>query len=224
MRARTRVLIGLAGATAWLLVLGFMLFAAAVMREPLDTEQRADGIVVLTGAEQRIMEGGRLLQQGRGRRLLISGVNKRTTREDVHRLSELPDPLFGCCVDLGYAALDTIGNARETRGWADGLGYRSLIVVTSRYHMPRSLALLRIAMPDMVLLPHPVQAKVQRPTAWWMHLGTTRLLIAEYLKFLPAAGRLAVSRLLGTGSETAPDAVGAGRPTASARPPLAEAK
>lgn len=196
------MLIGLAGASAWLLVLGFMLFAAAVMREPQDTLRSADGIVVLTGAERRIVEGAQLLQQRRGHRLLISGVNRRTKREDVHRLSGLPGDLFGCCVDLGYMALDTIGNATETRDWAQGLHYRSLIVVTSNYHMPRSLALLRIAMPDIELLPHPVPLKAQRPSAWWLHLGTTRVLVSEYLKFLPTAARLVASRLT-HGSEEA---------------------
>ena len=199
MRARTRVLIGLASAAAWLLVLGFMLFAAAVMREPRAVPAAADGIVVLTGTEQRIVEGARLLKAERGSRLLISGVNKRTKPEEVHRISGLPDALFGCCVDLGYEALDTAGNATETRAWAESRGYRSLIVVTSNYHMPRSLAVLRLAMPTIHLEPHPVPLKSQRPTAWWLHVATTRVLVSEYLKFLPTAARLVAARLLDPG-------------------------
>lgn len=196
MQLRTRVLIGLAGAALWLLVVGFMLFASAVMREPRDEQRQADGILVLTGTEQRIVEGARLLRDGRGKRMLISGVNKRTRREDVHRLSGLADHLWGCCVDLGYAALDTLGNAEEAREWASALGYRSLIVVTSNYHMPRSLAVLRMAMPDTLLLAHSVPFKSQRPSAWWLHVGTTRVLVSEYLKFLPVAARLTMARLV----------------------------
>ena len=69
-------------------------------------------------------------------------------RVALQRLSGLDEEKFNCCVDLGYAALDTIGNADETRRWAEALHYDSLIVVTASYHMPRSLAELARAMPN----------------------------------------------------------------------------
>ncbi len=194
MKAPARVVIGLVGATAWLLVLGFMLFAAAVMRAPQDGQAPADGIVVLTGTDHRIVEGARLLKEGRAKRLLISGVNRRTKREDVHRISGLDDMHFACCVDLGYEALTTAGNAEEAGRWAGERGYRSLIVVTSNYHMPRSLLVFSLSMPDTRFIPHPVPTKGSRPTPWWLHLNTTRVLISEYFKFLPTAAWHAVSR------------------------------
>lgn len=237
MRASARVVVGFSGAVAWLLVLGFMLFAAAVMRQPHEEEvhggpplasqagpqasprpdgppatpptgpspanpsianpapARADGIVVLTGTDQRIVEGARLLREGRAARMLVSGVNRRTSREDVHRISGLDDARFACCVDLGYEARDTAGNAEEARRWAQARGFRSLLVVTSNYHMPRSLLVFRIAMPGASFVPHPVPTKVMRPTPWWLHVTTTRVLLAEYLKFLPTAARLVATRL-----------------------------
>jgi uncharacterized SAM-binding protein YcdF (DUF218 family) len=196
MRSGKRWLIGIAGGAVFLLVLGFMLFAAVAMREPVDSAAAADGIVVLTGTDSRIVEGGRLLKQGRAKRMLISGVNRQTSRTDLQRISGMDEASFQCCVDLGYEALDTIGNADETRHWVKDLNFRSVIVVTSSYHMPRSITELRLAMPDITLTAHSVQTKGARPDAWWLYARTTRVLIREYLKFLPAAARFTVARLM----------------------------
>ena len=103
---------------------------------------------------------------------------------------------FNCCVDLGYEALDTVGNADETRTWANSNGYTKLIVVTSRYHMPRSLAELALAMPGVQLLPFAVTPRRFPEEAWWLHTATTRVLLSEYLKFLPAIGRLTAQRVI----------------------------
>ena len=90
---------------------GFVLFAAAAMRAPSTGAPKADGIVVLTGGEHRLSEAARLLAEGRGKRLLISGANRMATREDLQRKSGLPISLFECCVDVGYDAHTTSGNA-----------------------------------------------------------------------------------------------------------------
>lgn len=217
MTATMRTMIGAAGLTAWLLVFGFVMFATAVMRERKDTVSRADGIVVLTGGETRIHEGARLLRDGRGARLLISGVNKIASRDEVLKLSGLSEQEFDCCVDLGYRALDTVGNADETRAWASALGYDRLIVVTASYHMPRSMAELSRALPGVELIPHPVVPKSFRQEAWWLHPGTTRTLVGEYLKFLPSAARYGVARLVSPWQGSSVAGSGAGEPTARAR-------
>lgn len=192
------MLLATTGVVLWLLVLGFVVFASSVMREPSRNYERADGIVVLTGGPTRIAEGARLLREGRAARLLISGVNPQTNRDSLQRLSGLTAAKFECCVDLGYAALDTVGNADEARRWAESKGFDKLIVVTSRYHMPRSLAELARALPSAELIPHPVTPKHLREGPWWLRIDTTRLLLSEYLKFIPAAARLLVARALGS--------------------------
>ncbi|MEQ1672343.1 MAG: YdcF family protein, partial [Hyphomicrobium sp.] len=128
---------------------------------------------------------------------LISGVNRITRREDVERISGLDHKAFTCCVDLGYEALDTVGNADETRTWANTNGYKSLIVVTSSYHMPRSLAELALAMPDRTFIAHAVTPRGFPDSGWWLHIRTTRVLLSEYLKYLPAVARLTAQRLMG---------------------------
>jgi uncharacterized SAM-binding protein YcdF (DUF218 family) len=189
-----RFVIGFVGGTLALVTLGFVLFANAVMREPEVGDENADGIVVLTGGQTRITEAARLLESGRGQRLLISGVNQKIGRASLMKISGLDEKIFTCCVDLGYAALNTVGNADETRRWADALGYDRLIVVTASYHMPRSLAELQRAMPNIELVPHPVAPDGLRHKVWWLDAAAMRLLAAEYIKFLPAALRLVVAR------------------------------
>jgi uncharacterized SAM-binding protein YcdF (DUF218 family) len=196
MRFLSRALVFLCALGAVVLVFGFVLFATSVMRDPVDVTETADGIVVLTGGEARIQAGAKLLREGRGKRLLISGVNRHTTRDDVLRISGLDSKTFVCCVDLGYEALDTVGNADEARTWANSHGYTQLILVTSSYHMPRSLAELALAMPDVRIIPHTVTPRNFPETGWWLHVQTTRLLLSEYLKYLPAAARLATQRVM----------------------------
>ena len=183
------------GATVSLLALGFVLFASVVTRLPADNNPHADGIVVLTGEGRRIAEGARLLDEGRAQRMLISGVFRRTGKKALLDISGLPEDKFDCCVDVGYAALDTAGNANETRAWATSRGYDSLIVVTASYHMPRSLAELSLALPATRLVPHPVMPNNFPPTRWWLHASVTRTLISEYFKFLPTAAHLTVAKL-----------------------------
>ena len=180
------------GASAF--VLGFVLFTASATRDVPARPAPADAIVVLTGGGQRIEEAARLLANGYGKRLLISGVNHRSSREDVQRLTRLDSQLFRCCVDLGYSALDTAGNAEEAMRWSEDQRYTSLIVVTASYHMPRSLAEIARALPGVRLVPYPVRPKSWRADPWYLNWSAWRVLVAEYLKFIPSAARLAVNR------------------------------
>lgn len=192
-----RVMILVMGAMLSLLALGFIVFASVVTRAPAAADPRADGIVVLTGPGQRIEEGARLLKEGRAERMLISGVYPRTGKQAILKISGLPEQKFDCCVDLGYLALDTVGNADETRSWATARHYNTLIIVTASYHMPRSLAELSLALPGARLIPHPVVPKGFPTSGWWFHASTTRVLLAEYLKFLRSAAHLTLARVMG---------------------------
>jgi uncharacterized SAM-binding protein YcdF (DUF218 family) len=184
---------------------GFVIFARTVADYlPGPAAPRADGIVVLTGGDLRLLAGGRLLKDNRGARLLISGVNPSTSRQDLRRLSGLSDRLFTARVDIDYAHT-TIDNAEETKAWATARGYKKLIVVTSSYHMPRSLTELSRAMPGVALLPYPVVPSRFNARRWWTDGFTTRVLLAEYAKFLSSAARYGVARVLrwGEGSMAA---------------------
>jgi uncharacterized SAM-binding protein YcdF (DUF218 family) len=174
---------------------GFVVFARAVAHYAPPPATRADAIVVLTGGELRLVAAARLLAEGRGARLLISGVNRHTSGDDLKRISGLSDRLFACCVDVDFAERTT-DNADETKAWATARRFTRLIVVTSSYHMPRSLAELGRVMPEATLIPHPVMSNRLHAARWWTDPLTTRVLLAEYVKFLPSAARHAMARLL----------------------------
>lgn len=178
-----------------MLALGFVLFARSVAAVRPIEGARADGIVVLTGGELRLKEAMRLLAEKRGTRLLVSGAFRRTTREELRRVTGQPEALFECCVDLGYSAHDTIGNADETRRWAGHWQFRTLLVVTSGYHIPRAMAELRRELPDHTLIAHPVRPPTLQLDAWWRHPATLRTLAVEYMKFVPAQTRSWLVRL-----------------------------
>ena len=179
-------------------ILGFLLFATAATRKPAADGRTADAIVVLTGGPRRISEAGRLLRQGRAKHLLISGVNRKTSRAALRRIAGIDARLFACCVTVGYRAMNTQGNALETQSWQRNHDFSSLIVVTANYHMPRSLAELSLRMPRVELIPYSVTPKSFEQTPWWLNASSTRLLAQEYLKFLPSAAKLTIGRLFGT--------------------------
>ncbi|MGI9408021.1 MAG: YdcF family protein, partial [Hyphomicrobiaceae bacterium] len=177
---------------------GFLAFVSSIGHSAPENSISADGIVVLTGGTERISEGLNLLADQRGTRLLISGVNRRTTRKALVKRTPARAHLFHCCVDIGYEARDTNGNATETRQWASRHKFSSLIVVTSSYHMPRSLVELHQVLPDVTLHPYPVISRAVRAKSWYANPGTAKFLMWEYVKFLPAATRYGVARLLGS--------------------------
>ncbi|MEO1206697.1 MAG: YdcF family protein [Pseudomonadota bacterium] len=204
------------------IVFGFIIFANAAMRTAGNERTTgADGIVVLTGAPLRIQEGMRLLNEGKGRRLLISGVNRVTKRGDIKRLLKGDADRFDCCVDLGYEARNTRGNAQEIAHWAADKRFSNLIVVTSNYHMPRAMAEVGIAFPDAQLAAHGVVPEAMREGPWWLNGQATKLLAYEYVKFLPAVITLGASRIFPswTGQTTAGNKTGT-EPTQPAGNPL----
>ena len=163
-------------------VLGFVAFVSLLPLTANDISD-ADGIVVLTGGETRLDRAEALLERGMGKRLLISGVDQATTKETLKNLIHA-GPRFDCCADLGYTAEDTRGNAQEAADWARDHHFRSLILVTARYHMPRSLQEFSTAMPSVVLVPYPVEQDRINLANWWDHPHTISLLHREYTKYL----------------------------------------
>ena len=190
-----------------LLIIGFIVFANSVDREHSVPQRSADGIAVLTGGVARIDEAMKLLAEGKAKRVLITGVNRTTTTEELKELASQGDQYFTCCVDIDKEARNTIDNATETSEWVALHHYGSIIVVTSNYHMPRALAELARVMPGVTLIPYSVVDNNVHLERWWTYPGTTRLLLSEYLKYLPALTRLGATnlvRLVLTGGGTTP--------------------
>src|SRR6202521_5543285 len=200
--------------------IGFVGFLSQLHGAEIRPAHNADGIVVLTGGSSRVSDAMELLAGGYGKRLLISGVHPTSGTSDISR--SLPDnqSLLGCCVDLDHSAVNTRSNAAETRRWAHERGFKSLIVVTSNYHMPRAIVELSHAMPDVALIPFAVVGDKWRDEPWWTSGATLRLLLSEYVKYVAAEVRV---RLADAGLELTPEL--ADQPTGSLprRPATAQA-
>lgn len=184
-------LIGVLTMAALAVLVGFLAFANGVREAAApDPAPDAEGIVALTGGSMdRLRTGVRLLESGHGRRLLISGVNPNVKDGELFEALEAPDDLARCCVDLGRAAEDTLGNASETAAWARRNGFRKLILVTDDYHMPRSMAELQIALPDVEIIPYPVETHWVQDNLWRRDLGAAARIGGEYVKYLTIRAR-----------------------------------
>lgn len=193
---------------------GLFAFADRVDRStPPHEPVRADGVVTLTGAgsNERIAAGVGLLEDGKATRMLVSGVNREASREDIRAISRAVRKLYDCCVDLGFTAADTVGNARETAEWVQSMRYHSLIVVTADYHMPRAMLELRSTLPTVALQPYPVRTSVLNAHRWWRNSKSARLMVTEYSKYLAILGREAV-RSLQLGQTARPEGSAIARP------------
>ena len=162
--------------------ISFVLFVTNLPVAPTELP-KADGIVALTGGDERLDTAVSLLERGVAKRLLISGVSQSTTKEQLGKLSD-GGARFACCADLGYAAEDTHGNAQEASDWAHEHHFASLVIVTSRYHMPRTLHEFSAVLPDITLIAYPVDQNGIDLSGWWRHPRTASLLHREYTKYL----------------------------------------
>lgn len=165
------------GGSLW--SIGLILFTRLIPSKPLDWTSSTEGIVIFTGGGERLKVALTLFEQKKGSYLLISGVNPDSKLSQT--LDQMP---FKSHITLGYDALDTIGNAEETAVWARQHNITTLRLITSNYHMPRSLFELRRLLPRVHILPHPVVGKKFLQHNWWIDPSTLRIVVHEYNKYL----------------------------------------
>lgn len=181
---RTTFSLGLLIGFVWFV--GFIWFISQIERLQTPAAPQAEGIVVLTGGGGRIEEGLRLLADGHASKLLISGVHRDVDKAELLAAADSPtvDPrLTDCCVALGYEAGTTYGNAMEAASWARAEKFKSLIVVTAHYHLPRALIEFHRALPGVELVPYPLRRSNVALDHWWGAPATARLLAIEYTKY-----------------------------------------
>jgi uncharacterized SAM-binding protein YcdF (DUF218 family) len=168
---------------------GLVRFAGEIPDAVSDPDSQTDAIVVLTGGSQRIETGLDLLAAGNAKMLFISGVHAGLEVPELLRTLNADEKLADK-IALGHEAADTRGNALETAGWMRAQGFHSMRLVTSAYHMPRSLLEFARAMPDISIIPNPVFADNVKQGEWWAWPGTASLIVDEYVKYLVVLLRL----------------------------------
>ncbi len=165
--------------------IGLFEFAGAIPNSIASLEVKTDAIVVLTGGSGRVQEGIDLMDQGRSKKLFVSGVYKGLDVASLLELSKKNPGELSCCIGIGYAE-DTITNALETRDWARDNAVKSIRLVTSAYHMPRAMLEFKNVLVDITVIKHPVFTDHVKQERWWSYPGTTMLIISEYNKFILA--------------------------------------
>ncbi|HEY9554442.1 YdcF family protein [Allosphingosinicella sp.] len=162
----------LVSAAILLYLLGYALFVVLLPR-PADDRQ-TDAIVVLTGGPKRIERGLDLLERGRAKRMLISGVARTVRPVELAAEYEADQALFECCIDLGRESVDTRSNAIETARWLDKREFKTVRLVTTDWHMPRAgFELSRQVSEDVELIGDAVESS-----------PSFRQLFTEYNKYL----------------------------------------
>jgi uncharacterized SAM-binding protein YcdF (DUF218 family) len=178
---------------------GLVAFVTGLERRGSEAKS-ADAIVALTGGGARLTKAMELLTNGRGKRLLISGVHADVTRDQLFEQIGGPRKLFDCCVDMGLGAGSTIGNAKEAAAWTRDNGYKSVILVTAAYHMPRSKMELAATMPDVRVIIQPVFPEDLQTHSWWTDRLSASVILVEYTKYIFTWARLAAGAAAGVSS------------------------
>ena len=137
---------------------GYLAFLAFIITQKPGPDVETDAIVVVTGGAGRIRTGIELLASGKVQNLMISGVDKKVGLPEIYNMWDGDSHAVECCITLGHEANNTKGNAIETLGWVRRNGFKSLRLVTSNYHIPRTRIEFRRAMPDTLIIFHPVEA------------------------------------------------------------------
>ena len=172
---------------------GLQHFVLTLPQTPQGKLQFTDGIVVMTGGQQRLDDGLRLLTAQKGGKMLISGVGEGVNRAVLVQELDLDDhkaELLFCCVELDFEAGNTRGNAIAARSWALDHDMHSLRLFTASYHMPRALLVFAREMPEFDLYQWPVVPADLNLSGWWRDRAMMRLLTREYAKYLAETVRI----------------------------------
>lgn len=170
----------MAGVFLWFV--GFWAFNYHINHYPKPSDEKTEAIIALTGGKNRIAEAVELLNQGKADKLFISGVEKNISLQDIERRKDVVIKTKREIL-LGNGATNTVENAIETTEWLRKNNISSIRLVTSNYHIPRSLEEFYAKKPDLKIIIHPVYSE-NIAKKWWKNPGSFLLIASEYNKFL----------------------------------------
>lgn len=163
-------------------VAGFILFNRTINTYQTDNRTKTDAIIALTGGRNRISAAVKLLNEEMAPRLLISGVQKDIPRKDIEKLNAVK--LTGKPeIEIEDKSQNTVENAIEATDWIKRNNIRSIRLVTSNYHLPRSVQEFRALNKNLKIIIHPVYSE-KVSAKWWKNFGSFLLVASEYNKFL----------------------------------------
>ncbi|MGB0935576.1 MAG: YdcF family protein [Alphaproteobacteria bacterium] len=180
------------GITALVWVAGFAIYLNQTRITADFPPEKVDAIVVLTGDKGRSREGVELLKAGVSKKMLISGVNRGVSKAGLLRRYRVDPDLLGCCIDLDYEAENTFENAQESAKWLRHKQVESIVLITSHYHMPRSLAEFKNVIPEITIYP---QTVISAEFNEGNFSKLTQRILGEYNKYLYVLGRIVLQKI-----------------------------
>ncbi|MBL0848872.1 MAG: YdcF family protein [Candidatus Liberibacter ctenarytainae] len=166
------------------LIGGFISFIQYIHHIEVPANLSVNAIIVLTGEPNRIEKAFELLEKKTGDRVFISGAHRSVSKKVLRQKIPVEQNLAACCIDIGYEALDTAGNAKEASTWIKKHGYHTILIVTSSYHIPRILIELQRIDTTTKFIPYPVVSDIAQRNDLSLQVKMLKKILLEYLKIL----------------------------------------
>lgn len=161
---------------------GFVVFAYTINTYKENYNLQADAVITLTGGRNRIAKAVEILNKNKADILFVSGVDEVSSWDSIKKKQKIK-MTDNEKVILGKKAKNTLENAKEALDWIHENKISSIYLVTSNYHLARSVTEFRALDKDLTIVPFPVYSeKVQKK--WWKSWRTFSLIFKEYNKFL----------------------------------------
>ena len=158
-------------------------------------------IVILTGGTNRIKDGFEIINNfGKGSdvkiKILVSGTGKGFTKASLQEKlnTNFHYQLIKCCVDLDSISQDTYSNANETLKWAIKNDIKEFMLITSNYHMPRSILEFKNKMPNIKISTYSIKPKQHNINEWLKSFETFSLVFSEFCKYIISNIRIIILR------------------------------
>ncbi|MEC8100472.1 MAG: YdcF family protein [Pseudomonadota bacterium] len=159
---------------------GFQRFYLSIKNYQITYNKNIQGIAVLTGGKGRISEGLEVFKSYKDIYLLISGVDKSIKIEEI-----LPANLLNNQkVFTDTISETTRDNAIAIIKWAKKYNIRHIKIITSDYHMPRSMIVLSKNTKNLSFYAHPVKSNIDIMLGDLKSLNKLNFLMKEYFKYL----------------------------------------
>lgn len=200
MRLLRRFIVGVLLAVLAAVALPRLLPAAGRFLVVEDAPQKADAIVVLAGSyPDRILEAVELYKQGLAPRIIICrepdiGAYRRLDElgvdfprpSDINRMVAEQLGVPAAAIEILTRGGDsTYAEAHAVFEEVLRRHYRTILLVTSKYHTRRAAEIYRLLAADQVtIVVRPASEDDFRSDRWWEHRTSTRRVIIEYQKLL----------------------------------------
>src|SRR3989304_2359836 len=150
----------------------------------------ADAIVVLTGGRGRTAEGLSQLRKGKGGVLLLRGVPEYGDLDSIF-LNRV-NTVERTNIVLEKRSTSTYENAVEVRKILEERGLKSMVLITSGYHIKRAHYIFTNVMPPEIAVESYSVTTPNFDTERWWSGKSLGLLAIEFLKYYWYGGKFAV--------------------------------